>query len=115
MRDQLGRLTFSHDYLRDAVATRYLATEDAVRHAHLVIADHFTTRAADHRQSEELPFQLRAAQEWKKLESLLVDLDRFELTRERGDAELLWYWVALHEQDRSVEVCLCAALAGARW
>ena len=60
-RDQVGRVVFSHDFLRSAVETRYLSTEDARRAVRLALADKFAVREPDARQAEELPYQLRAA------------------------------------------------------
>jgi tetratricopeptide (TPR) repeat protein len=119
-RDQAGRLAFSHDYLKEAVAARYLPSVDQQRVIHLAIADQFDKHDADERQAEELPFQLRAAQAWDRLEAFLVDLDRFELLRARGDGELLSYWLALDTLERRPEPLLCGAFdarAGdpARW
>lgn len=108
LREQQGRVTFSHDFLRNAVETRYLATNDKKRIAHLSIADHFDRQPFETREAEELPFQLRAAEEWERLEVLLTDLDRFRTMAERGDAELLKYWLALRH--RSPEKALVEAL-----
>src|SRR5690349_3113302 len=58
-------------------------------------------RFVDPRQTEELPFQLRAAEAWDRLEALLLDLDRFMRQRLRGDAEMLSYWLPLIERGRS--------------
>ena len=69
MRDQAGRLTFSHDYLRKAIQARYLASDEAQRAAHLAIANRFDQREPDARQTEELPYQLRAAHAWDRLSS----------------------------------------------
>ncbi len=120
LRDQAGRLAFSHDFLRQAVDARYLAGADRKRAAHLAIADQFDKRAANARQAEELPFQLRAAEAWDRLEALLVDLDGLELLRGRGDDELWGYWLPLKARGRDPEALLCGAfevLAGAakRW
>ncbi len=109
LRDQAGRLAFSHDFLRQAVETRYIASDDQRRAGHLALADHFAKRDADERQAEELPFQLRAAQAWDRLEALLVDLDRFALLCARGHVELLSYWLPLKQQRRDLEALLCGA------
>jgi tetratricopeptide (TPR) repeat protein len=109
LRDQEGRVVFSHDFLRQAVETRYLASDEKKRGAHLALADQFDTHDADVRQAEELPFQLRAAEAWDRLEALLVDLDRFALLRARGDSELLSYWLPLKARGRDPEVLLCGA------
>jgi tetratricopeptide (TPR) repeat protein len=118
LRDQDGRVTFSHDYLRQAVGERYLPTQEAQRARHLQLADHFDKGVSTLRHAEELPFQLRAAEAWDRLEALLTDLERFALLRARGDGELLGYWLSL--KDRDPEALLCEAFdarAGdaARW
>lgn len=109
LRDQAGRIAFSHDFLRSAVAARYLSTDEARRDAHLALADRFDVREPDARQAEELPYQLRAVEGWGRLEKLLLDLDRFELLRARGDEELLSYWRRLEERGRDAEGLLCSA------
>lgn len=111
LRDQQGRIVFGHDYLNQAVAARYLKTDDQKRSAHLVIADRFEARAPGARQAEELPYQLRAAAAWNRLEALLLDLDRFDLLHARGDSELWSYWLPLKERGRDLESLLCRALA----
>lgn len=109
LRDQDGRMTFSHDFLRQAVEARYLASREARASIHLVLADHFEGRGLDLRQAEELPFHLREAQAWDRLEALLTDLDRLMLLRMRGDGELLSHWLALQERGRNAEELLCQA------
>lgn len=115
LRDSAGRIAFGHDYLTQAVAKRYLNGAEARRAAHLAIAARFEARGADQRQAEELPYQLRAAgeegedQAWTRLEALLVDFDRFRLLRDRGDGELLSYWLSLKARGRDPEQLLCAA------
>ncbi|MEQ1708360.1 MAG: tetratricopeptide repeat protein, partial [Terricaulis sp.] len=109
LRDQAGRVAFSHDYLSQAVRARYLATGDTRRAAHLAIAGQFNEREPDERQAEELPYQLEKAEAWDRLEALLIDLDRFELLRARGDGELLSYWLPLKAQGREPEALLCGA------
>jgi tetratricopeptide (TPR) repeat protein len=109
LRDSQGRVAFSHDYLRKAVEAIYLKSEDAKRKAHLDIADRFQAREPDARQAEELPYQLRAAEAWERLELLLVDLDRLGLLRARGDGELLSHWLPLKERGQDPEGLLCAA------
>lgn len=107
LRDQGGRVAFSHDFLRAAVEFRYLACDDAKTKNHLAIADYFESRPPDERQVEELPYQLRAARELKRLRNLLEDLDRFSLLRSRGDGELLGYWLPLKAEGVEPEERLC--------
>ena len=66
--------------------------------------------------AEELPFQLRALEDWESLEAYLTSLDVFSLQRGRGDADLLSFWLALRVEGRDPEALLCgefAARAGA--
>ena len=108
LRDQAGRMTFGHDFMRQAVAARYLAG-DRQRAAHLAIAGHFAKRAWDARAAEELPFQLRAAEAWDQLQALLLEVGHFHKLRARGDVELLSYWLPLQQRGADPETLLCAA------
>jgi len=110
LRDNQGRLAFGHDFLSQAVAGRYLGSDDQKRLAHVALADHFEAREPDVRQAEELPYQLHAAGAWNRLEALLVDLGRFALLRARGDLELWSHWLSLKCNGRDPERLLCAAL-----
>jgi nephrocystin-3 len=100
LREQAGRLAFSHDYFSQAIEKRYLALPESKRAFHLAIANHFAKRPADERQAEELPHQLRAAQAWDQLEKVLLDLDAFAPLRSHGDDELLGYWLPLKARGR---------------
>jgi tetratricopeptide (TPR) repeat protein len=109
LRDQDGRVTFSHDYLRQAVRDRYLRDVDLVRAAHLKLADHFDAGAWTARHAEEVPFQLSAAEAWDRLEALLVNIDRFILLSARGGEELLGHWLRLAPKGCEPEALLCGA------
>ncbi len=111
LRDRQGRIAFGHDFLSQAVASRYLSSDEQQQLAHRALADRFATREPDARQAEELPYQLRAAAVWERLEALLLDLGRFDLLRARGDGELWSYWLPLRERGRDPERLLCHALA----
>jgi nephrocystin-3 len=106
LRDQVGRVAFSHDYLSQAVKARYLPTDDKRRAAHLAIADQFEKREPDARQAEELPYQLRTAEAWDRLERLLVDLDRFRSLSMHEYGQLLTYWLSLKAAGRDPETLL---------
>ena len=73
-----GLFGFFHDYLRAAVEHRYLSDEPARQAAHLRIADYFAGRDIDHRQVDELPWQLAEAQAWRRLYDLLAHLPFLE-------------------------------------
>jgi tetratricopeptide (TPR) repeat protein len=110
LRDQSGRLVFSHDYLRKAVESRYVATAELARAAHLAIAGMFDGDKPDARQAEELPHQLLAAEAWDRLKTLLVDMPRFKLLRAYGDRQLWRYWRALQDQGIDPEKALSDAM-----
>ncbi len=110
LRDVQGRVAFAHDYFRQAVENAFVASEDKKRRAHFAIADRFDRLPGDMRQAEELPYQLRAAGAWDRLEAVLLDLDRFTLLRARGDAELLSHWLPLKERGRDLDARICDAL-----
>lgn len=107
LRDQAGRMTFAHDYMRHAIETRYLADEEKIRLNHLAVADHFTEAGPSDREAEELPFQLREAAAWDRLEAVMIDLKRFAYLKTRGREEVLGYWRALESRGRSPESLLC--------
>ncbi|MEQ1784020.1 MAG: tetratricopeptide repeat protein, partial [Hyphomonadaceae bacterium] len=109
LRDQAGRIAFSHDFLRRAVEARYLPSNEARRATHLRIANHFAGLARDGRQAEELPYQLREGEAWAQLEALLLDFDHFDLLHARGNDELLRHWLALARLGRNFEGLLCSA------
>jgi hypothetical protein len=91
-----GLLGFFHDYLREAVRRRYLPSPEAQQAWHLRLADYFGARALDERQVDELPWQLKEAEAWARLEDCITDLDRFlVLIGEARRYELMGYWQAL--------------------
>lgn len=62
LRDSAGRMSFSHDFLRSAVAEKYLNTDDKRSEAHSKVAGHFQHRqdtAAE--AAEKLALATRAA------------------------------------------------------
>lgn len=111
LRDHQGRMAFGHDFLNQAVAARYLNSDEEKRLAHLSLADYFEVRSPDERQAEELPYQLRAGEAWDRLEALLLDLDRFHLLHAGSDSALWSYWLPLKERGRDPERLLCHAFA----
>ncbi len=109
IRNQRGRITFGHDFLRRAVEERYLSGDEHKKQAHLDLAQHYRSAPVDPRWAEEYPYQLRAAQAWGPLKALLTDLDRIETLRTRGDVELLGYWLPLSERGHMPEWLLADA------
>lgn len=111
LRDQAGRIALGHDYLRQAVAQRYLPDRQAEMAAHVLVADRFEAADRTGRRAEELPYQLRAAEAWNRLETALCDMDGYAHLGARGDLEQIGYWLPLMERGRDPEKLLCAAFA----
>ncbi|MEQ1785022.1 MAG: tetratricopeptide repeat protein, partial [Hyphomonadaceae bacterium] len=109
LREQDGRITFSHNYLRNAVEMRYLTTPGLKRKAHLAIADLFSSCQPDERQAEEQLYQLRMAEDWTQLEHVLVDMERLPFNATRGPVELTGYWRVLQSHGRDPEALLLDA------
>lgn len=89
-----GCLGFFHEYLRRAVAIRYMSDEGRRKRAHLDIARYFEGRPMNGRTAVELPWQLREAGETERLAQAISRLDLLDhyLDR-RGLFELLGYWL----------------------
>ena len=87
-----GLIGFFHDYLRQAVRDRYLASESDRRRAHLRLADCFASDHTDPRSIEELPWQLCEARSWQRLSELLADLPFFAVLWKAGQFDLKAYW-----------------------
>ncbi len=105
--DQLGRVSFSHDYIRRAVEMRYTKSETAKQAAHLAIANRFDVPDADPRQAEELPYQLHAAKAWARLRQVITERHRLSFLFDRGFAELNRYWQDLFAHGARAERELC--------
>jgi nephrocystin-3 len=70
-----GIITLFHDYLRDAVEKRYLASEDATREVHAKLADYFMAERLTKRGAEELIWHLKEAKLDAHLRVLLLDIN----------------------------------------
>lgn len=110
LRDLAGRINFGHDYLRQAVHTRYLPSAIHRHAAHMRIAGRFSQHESEARKAEELPFQLRMARAWPALEAALGDLDLFGALADRGELELLAHWLPLKERGCEPEEVLGRAI-----
>ena len=72
-----GLIGFFHDYLRQAVAARYLPSEQERHGAHQRLAHSFPAQEIGARKIDELPWQLAEAKAYPKLYDLLTDLNFF--------------------------------------
>jgi len=95
-----GLLSFFHDAMKKAIATRYLNSETAHKNAQILITDYFEQKAHDHRKFEELPWQLQQMSEWERLKNCLTSIEMFfEFTdSDNFKNELLEYWRPLGEK-----------------
>ena len=93
---QRGSLwAFGHDFLRQAVASELLPTDESKRQVHHALADYFERQLASPRQADELPWQLREADDRERLPRHLLDIPLFLLIQKRDQNELMGYWVWL--------------------
>ncbi len=90
-----GLIAFFHDYLRQAVQHRYLATEEGQRAAHLLLADYFEDRPLSPRKIEELPWQLSQARSWRRLCDLLANPYFLEAAWLANEVQVMAYWVEI--------------------
>jgi nephrocystin-3 len=91
-----GLLGFFHDDLRRAVQARYVGTPERERALRLRIADYFAAQPVGERRVDELPWQLRRAEEWGRLKECIADVPTFMGVREEAHKyELMGYWLAL--------------------
>jgi tetratricopeptide (TPR) repeat protein len=90
-----GLISFSHDYLRDAVERRHLTDGLAKQDAHRSLADYFETRRTGDRYIEELPWQLTEAKSWRRLYDLMRELRFFAALWEANKFDALTYWTKI--------------------
>lgn len=93
-----GFLNFSHDYIRQAVETHYLAAEEDKQAAHRQMAEYFNQKIGyPKRKVAELPWQWQRSGEWKLLYELLADPHYFLAQWALDRDDLFAYWTAVEE------------------
>ncbi|HSB12297.1 MAG TPA: tetratricopeptide repeat protein [Blastocatellia bacterium] len=92
-----GLIGFGHDYIREAVRSRYMTGEPQQRDAHLKLADYFEEQSPGPRKLEELPWQLAEAKSWQRLYGLLADREFFTAAWDAGQFEVKGYWASIEE------------------
>ena len=90
-----GLYAFGHDFLRQAVETTFVPSDDLQQTAHLSLADYFEHQPAGPRWIDELPWQLNQAAAWTKLRDCLTDMTMFEELIKRDEHELHAYWLSI--------------------
>ena len=99
-----GLLSFFHDFLRKAVEDRYLKEETSKKSFHLRLAEYFERHATGDRKADELPWQLKEAEEWERLKDSITNLDMFHsLMTETKRYEPTGYWLLLGDRYDMVE------------
>ena len=92
-----NRVVFDHQYLRDAVRNRYLATDDLIDDARdTIIAWLQCFPRLEDRVMEEYPWQLKEAGLLSVLEDFLMQINLLaEMISCRGAREISGYWLAV--------------------
>jgi tetratricopeptide (TPR) repeat protein len=100
--DRSGVLSFFHAGLRDAVELRNLGNPALRTAAHRRLADYFgslgTTPTS--RQVEELPWQLRAVEDWRRLAELLRDPPFFMAAWSADSFEVKNHWAQIEANSK---------------
>ena len=113
--DSSGRISFAHDYVRAAVADRYLSSEKARASVHRMLGTWFHEQALDERRAFEEPWQWMKAGHWRHLRRWLDDPQVLtRLNSRTHKAEWLGYWHAI-AQVRPVNLSGYYRRAWASW
>jgi nephrocystin-3 len=97
-----GLLSFFHDYLRQAVARRYLPTREVQQRWHLCLANYFKKQEIGKRVADELPWQLEKAGNRESLRVCISYIPIFlQLNWDKKEYELWGYWLRL-EPDKTM-------------
>lgn len=95
--DRSGLIGFSHSELRQAIESRYLATETQRQAAHLRLGRHFRRLEVESRKVEELPWQLSEAHSWKRLYRLLAERGFFESAWAANPFDVRFFWARIEQ------------------
>jgi len=87
-----GLMGFFHDYLRRAVATRYLLSEEDRTEAYDRVISYFQGVPVTLRSTRELLHGLELMNRREELEQVIVSIDRFELLWRADEYEVLRLW-----------------------
>lgn len=90
-----GLVGFSHQFVREAVADRYLTSSAERRRAHRRLADYFEPRALGSRVVDELPWQLAESAEWDRLAVVLGGAEFFDAAFVKNEYALAACWTRL--------------------
>ncbi|MBN2088152.1 tetratricopeptide repeat protein [candidate division KSB1 bacterium] len=96
--DKSGILTFSHDYLRQAIRNRFLSTPEQEKEVHEKLANYFKNRPTTFRKIEEYPWHLWKIASWHSLAHLLSSEEFFSDLWNYNANDMKFYW---HEIEKS--------------
>lgn len=97
-----GLIGFFHDYLRQAVESRYLPGEDEKKAGHIKLADYFEKQEYTDRVVDEFPWQLSEAEQWERLYNLLADLDFFGKAWKYDEFDVKRYWACVENSSNFI-------------
>ena len=111
-----GIFSFAHDFLRTAVARRYVHSESSAKALRLRLAAEFDAQPVSIRSCDELLWLLRKAEDRAWLRISLLDIDRFKCVfatiHNYDHTEMIGYWIWLGEE-RTMGKAYLASFA--RW
>lgn len=100
-----GFICLFHNFFRNAVEKKYLATKQKKKAIHKRLANYFYEKqdatANQERILKELPWQLAQAEEWKELYSLFQDYSFIHALWEYDPFMLKSYWASIEENTKS--------------
>ena len=92
-----GLINFSHDYFRQAICKRYLGDEEKQKAVHMKLAKYFQMNDLDARKIDELPWQLKEAQQWRQLSELLSEQSFFRSAYKASQYDVMAHWAAVEK------------------
>ena len=93
-----GLLNFFHDYLRNAVHSRYLQSPAIRKRVHLRLARYFTESSL--RKIDESLWQYARARSWKDLYALLSDLETLDKAWQTNRHDVAAYWAEIEKHTK---------------
>jgi nephrocystin-3 len=93
-----GLMNFAHDYMRQAVQSRYLTNEQKQTEVHLKLANLFEKAPPSERSVDELPWQLAEGKSWQRLFELLGNLEFFKKAWDNDQSEVMRFWARVETQ-----------------
>ncbi|XP_072041437.1 TPR repeat-containing protein DDB_G0287407-like, partial [Amphiura filiformis] len=92
-----GIVNFFHDYLRQAVESKYLRSPEDKHKGYLMLVDFFDRQQISDRYVDEVPYLLAEAGELERLKATILNIDVFQrlMKTEDGKFQLMKSWQLL--------------------